>query len=97
MLTEEELNKLAKLCRLECTGEEKKKFVTSLSRVLSHIEKLEEVNTEGIEPCNHVLETQVNVFRSDEVKDPLSREEFLSNSPAHVGGMIKVPPVMKEE
>lgn len=96
MLTEEEFDKLAKLCRIECTADEKKKFVTSLLRVLSHIGKLEEVDTEGVQPCHHVLETQVNVLRPDEVKDLLLREDFLNNSPAHVGGMIKVPPVMKE-
>lgn len=94
-LDQKELEKLAKLCRIECTEEEKQRLLASLQQILDYVEQLKEVDTEGVEPCNHAVETQVNVFRPDEIGAVLRREMFLANSPAHVGGMIKVPPVMK--
>ncbi|MBI3236171.1 MAG: aspartyl/glutamyl-tRNA amidotransferase subunit C [Chlamydiales bacterium] len=42
-----------------------------------------------------VLKGLRNVMRKDEVGTPLSREEFLANAPSHVGGMVRVPPVIK--
>lgn len=92
---EEDLQKLAKLCRIECSEEEKKKFLGSLSKILSYIEQLKEIDTEGVEPCTHVLEGMHNVMREDEVGELLPRELFLANAPAHIGGMIRVPPVIK--
>jgi aspartyl-tRNA(Asn)/glutamyl-tRNA(Gln) amidotransferase subunit C len=53
------------------------------------------VDTEGVLPCTRVLESLTNVMREDTVSQTYSREEFLANAPAHVGGMIRVPPVIK--
>lgn len=92
---EKELDKLTKLCRIACTEEEKKALQWQLQEVLSYIRLLEEVDTEGVDPCYRVLETMSNVMREDVVGQPLSREKFLANAPAHVGGMIRVPPVIK--
>ena len=92
---EDELNKLTKLCRIACTSDEKKALHHQLTSILHYIEQLNEVTTEGVEPCNCVLETLTNVLREDEVQDILPRETFLANAPAHVGGMIRVPPVIK--
>ncbi|GAB4193451.1 MAG: hypothetical protein Tsb0015_16210 [Simkaniaceae bacterium] len=68
--------------------------------VLKYVEQIDEIDVEGIPPCNHVLEHISNVFREDEVgkiekNERLSQEKFLKNSPSNVGGMIKVPPVIK--
>jgi aspartyl-tRNA(Asn)/glutamyl-tRNA(Gln) amidotransferase subunit C len=93
---EEELLKLAKLCRIECTEEEKKKLAHNLKSVLDYIEQLDEVDTADVEPCYCVLEAS-NVFREDEVGETLSRELFLANAPSHTGGMIRVPPVMSKK
>jgi aspartyl-tRNA(Asn)/glutamyl-tRNA(Gln) amidotransferase subunit C len=92
---EKELIKLTKLSRIECTPEERKKLLQSLKNILLYVEQLKEIDTEGVTPCNHVLETLVNVMREDEVGKTLDRELFLSNAPTHTGGMIRVPPVMK--
>jgi aspartyl-tRNA(Asn)/glutamyl-tRNA(Gln) amidotransferase subunit C len=98
MLSEHEFEKLCKLSRLECKDEgEKKAIQNSLSSILSHMDALKEVETSGVEPCLTVLETLSNVLRDDIPEPSLSRELFLSNSPSHVGGMIKVPPVLKQE
>ncbi len=94
-LDEEELSKLTKLCRIECTEDEKKSLREQLSSILEYVEQLKEVDTEGVATCYCVLETLTNVMREDEVGETLSREIFLANAPAHVGGMIRVPPVIK--
>lgn len=86
---------MTKLCRIECTAEEKKALHKQLSNVLQYIEQLNEVKTEGVEPCLRVLETLTNVMRDDAVGETLPRDVFLANAPAHVGGMVRVPPVIK--
>lgn len=92
---EKELNKLTKLCRIECTEEEKKALHQQLVRVLNYVEQLKEVDTEGVEPCYRVLETLTNVLREDEIEETLTRNLFLANAPSHVSGMVRVPPVIK--
>jgi len=94
-MDEKEFAKLAKLCRIETTEEEKKAFIGGLKKVLTYIEQLQEIDTEGVATCNHVLETISNVMREDEVGDILPRDLFLANAPSHVGGMVRVPPVIK--
>lgn len=94
-LDESALDNLVKLSRIECTDEEKKALHAQLADVLRYIEQLNEVDTSGVEPCYRVLETLSNVLREDAIGETLPREEFLANAPAHVGGMIRVPPVIK--
>lgn len=87
---------LEKLCRLQCTEEEKKDILQSLSRVLEYIRLLNEVDLQGVPTCNFVLKGMVKrTLREDEVKDLLSGELFLSNAPDRIGSMVRVPPVLK--
>lgn len=97
MLDEKELSKLTRLCRIACTEKEKKKFLDGLSRVINYCEQLQKIPTDDVPPCNHVLESIHNVMREDSVGETLPRETFLANAPAHIGGMIRVPPVIKFE
>lgn len=91
-----EFEHLQKLCRLDCTPEEEEGVLTSLQNVLAYLEQLNQVDTEGVSPCNYVLRSHVqNHMRADEVKDLLPREQFLADVPEHVGGMVRVPPVLK--
>ena len=92
---ENDLIKLMKLSRIDCSAEGKERFFKALSRVVSYMDQMSEVETTGVAPCNHILETMTNVMREDEVGQTLSRDTFLSNSPSHVGGMIKVPTIIK--
>jgi aspartyl-tRNA(Asn)/glutamyl-tRNA(Gln) amidotransferase subunit C len=94
-LNEEEFARLTRLCRIETTEEEKKKFLHGLRKVLSYIDLLQELDTSGVATCNHVIENSVKAMRDDDIGECLPREEFLANAPSHIGGMIKVPPVMK--
>lgn len=86
---------LTQLSRIECTEEEQTALLKDLENILEYIDLLNEVDTENIAPCNHVLEETSNVMREDETGETLSREVFLSNAPAQIGGMIRVPPVIK--
>lgn len=92
---EEEIDKLSKLCRIACTPEEKTLLKQHLGRVLDYVKALEKVDTSQVEPCYRVSEKLANVMREDEVQAGLNRQTFLSNSPAHTGGMIRVPSVIK--
>lgn len=92
---EKDFLKLAKLSRIECSEEEKKKLFTSLSRVVSYVQLLDELDTDGVAPTSHILETLQNVMREDEVGETIPREVFLANAPSHVGGMVRVPLVIK--
>lgn len=87
---------LTKLCRINCTDEEIETLQKNLESILNYIDHMKEVDTEGFEACNHVSETVSNVMREDEVGETLPRETFLENSPSHVGGMIRVPTVIKK-
>lgn len=95
-LSEESIKNLIKLCRIDCTEEESKNLLEHLKRVLDYAAQLQEVDTQDIEPCHHVNNYSTNAWREDEIGKLLPRETFLSNAPDHVGGMIRVPPVLKQ-
>lgn len=96
-LNKETLKNLTLLSRIECSEEEQEALVNDLGKILRYVEQLQEVNTENVPPCNHVLAGMVNVMRDDICGNTLSRETFLANSPSHTGGMIRVPPVIKKQ
>jgi aspartyl-tRNA(Asn)/glutamyl-tRNA(Gln) amidotransferase subunit C len=91
-----DFNKLCKLCRISVSEQDRPKLMSSIESVLSYVELLDEVHTEGVEPCFTVHETLKNVMRDDVPEAPLSRDLFLADAPSHVGGMIRVPPVLKQ-
>ncbi len=95
-LDKETILKLTRLCRIDCTAEEQEALLKDLKLILDYFEQLEEIDTENVPPCNHVLENMANVMREDEVGEVLDREAFLANAPSHIGGMVRVPPVMKQ-
>lgn len=95
-LNKDNIKKLTQLCRIDCTEEEQIAILNDLQKILQYIEQLNEIDTENVPPCNHVLQ-MVNVMREDEIGEVLDRESFLANSPSHIGGMIRVPPIMKSK
>jgi aspartyl-tRNA(Asn)/glutamyl-tRNA(Gln) amidotransferase subunit C len=94
-ISREELNLLKQLCRIECDKEEEEALFEKLNSTMKQIDAMLEVNTDNVQECFHVVEGVENVLRDDEVKDVVSRDELLQNAPDQVGGMIRVPPVMK--
>lgn len=94
-LDKETIKKLTKLSRIDCTPDEQESILNDLKKILVYFEQLEEIDTTNIRPYSHVMEDIVNVFREDIVEPTMSREDFLANAPSHIGGMIRVPPVIK--
>lgn len=86
---------LIQLSRIDCSDEEQESLLRDLEKIISYFEKLEEIDTNNVPPCNHVLEGMSNVMREDTVGKSMPREAFLANAPSQIGGMIRVPPVIK--
>lgn len=95
-LTKETIKYLTELSRIDCTEEEQDALFQDLQSILRYVEQLQEIDTEKIPPCNHVLEGIANVTRGDIVGEVMPREAFLENAPSQIGGMIRVPPVIKQ-
>ena len=89
------VDKLANLSRLEFNAADKEEIKNDLQRMISFVEKLDELDLEGTEPLLHMSEN-VNVLRDDEVKGSITREEALKNAPAHDDKFFKVPKVIKK-
>lgn len=94
-LNKESIKSLIQLSRIDCSEEEQAALLQDLAKILAYIEQLQEIDTENVPPCNQVLAGMSNVMRDDVVGETLSRDVFLSNAPSQIGGMIRVPPVMK--
>lgn len=88
------VDKLANLSKLEFDAEGKEAIRKDLTRILNFMEKLNELDTEGVEPLIYINE-DVNVFREDEVFYPITKEEALSNAPLKNEDYIKVPKFVK--
>ena len=88
------VDKLAHLSRLEFNTVDKEEIKNDLQRMISFVEKLDELDLEGTEPLLH-MSANVNVLRDDEVKGSVSREEALKNAPAHDDKFFMVPKVIK--
>lgn len=95
-LDKETVEYLSRLSRIECTQEEQEALLNDLKKILDYVEQLQDVDTENISPCCHVLEGMANVLREDTVGEVMDRQLFLNNAPSHVGGMIRVPPILKQ-
>ena len=94
-ITKQEVEKVAKLARLEITEAEKEAFANQLSQILTHVETLKQYDTKGIEPTATVL-GQVNVFRDDVVRPSLPVEKALANAPDREADGFSVPRIIEE-
>jgi aspartyl-tRNA(Asn)/glutamyl-tRNA(Gln) amidotransferase subunit C len=89
------VDKLAKLARLKFDDAEKAAIKNDLQKMIKFIEKLNELDTTGVEPLLH-MSSNVNVLRADEVKGSISREAGLQNAAMHDEHFFKVPKVIKK-
>jgi aspartyl-tRNA(Asn)/glutamyl-tRNA(Gln) amidotransferase subunit C len=89
------VEKIANLSRLSFNEGEKESIKADLQRMIQFVEKLNELDTTGVEPLLH-MSGNVNVLREDEVKGSISREEALQNAPAHDSDFFKVPKVINK-
>jgi aspartyl-tRNA(Asn)/glutamyl-tRNA(Gln) amidotransferase subunit C len=93
-IKDETVETLAKLSRIAVTKEEAKALHNDLSKILDFVNLLDELDTEGSFACNQVIKDPKHLMREDRVKDLLPRDAFLKNAPDHLGGLIKVPPII---
>lgn len=91
-----DVNHIAKLARLGLSEEEKQKFAKELAAILEFVEKLKEVDTQGVEPTAQVTGLQ-NISRQDEAReeDEEIRKQILGNAPETKNGFIKVKAVFE--
>lgn len=92
---EQLVDKLAHLARLEFNGDEKQHIIADLDRILGFVEKLQAVNTDGVQPLVY-LSDEVNVLRQDEVKTGVSKQDALKNAPKKDSDYFRVPKVIEQ-
>ena len=89
-ITMDLISYLEKLGRIRLTDEEKEKAIIDLSAILGYIDKLNELDTDSVEPLSHAFPI-TNVFREDVVTNSDRRDAILSDAPAQKDGSFKVP------
>lgn len=90
IIKDETIEYVGILAKLELTDEEKTNAKKDIGSMLDYIDKLSELDTEGVEPMSHVFPIQ-NVFREDVVTNGDERTKILNNAPDEKNGMFKVP------
>lgn len=89
------IDKLSNLARLEIKAEEKDHLQSEMQQMIGFIEKLQELDTKGIEPLMHLTE-EINVLREDEIRGSVSREEAMENASLKNEAFFMVPKVIKK-
>lgn len=89
------VNRLADLARLEFNGDQKNVLKKDLEKIFQMVEKLREVNVDGVEPLIYMNE-EANVLRKDVVSGTVSKTEALLNAPQKDSDYFKVPKVLKK-
>ncbi len=92
-ITKEEVLYVARLARLDLDADSIDKFAGQIDEILGYIEKLNQVDTEGIKPTSHAI-SLTNAFRDDEPRQHLDRERVLANAPESEEGSFVVPKVV---
>ena len=90
MISDETIEYVGILAKLELSGEEKEAAKADMEKMLDYIDTLNELDTDGIEPMSHVFPVH-NVFREDVVANGDDRDNMLKNAPACKDGAYKVP------
>jgi len=90
-----QVRKVAKLARLELSDAEVEEFAGQLSAILEYVEKMNELDTEAVQPLAHCL-AMSNVFREDTIVESLGTEKTLANAPQRDDVFFKVPKILDE-
>jgi aspartyl-tRNA(Asn)/glutamyl-tRNA(Gln) amidotransferase subunit C len=92
-ITRELLDKIAHLARLELNEKDAEKMMQDMTAIVDWMEKLNEVNTDGVEPLTS-MSHEVNALREDEVKNHLTHPDVLKNAPQKDLDYFRVPKVL---
>ena len=87
------VDKLSGLAKLEFDPESKQEIINDLNKIIRFVEKLNELDTEGVEPLTHMTE-EVNTLRDDIAKTSITKEEALKNAPKKDSDYFIVPKVL---
>lgn len=90
IISDETIDYVGILAKLELSQEEKEQAKKDMGSMLDYIDKLNELDTKGVEPMSHVFPVH-NVFREDIVKNGDDREHILKNAPEEKNGAFMVP------
>ena len=90
MIDREQVLHVARLARLELSDEEVERMATELTGILDHVDRISELDLEGVEPTSHVVALE-NVLRADEPVPSLPREKALEQAPDPAQGAFRVP------
>jgi aspartyl-tRNA(Asn)/glutamyl-tRNA(Gln) amidotransferase subunit C len=87
------IDKLSGLAKLEFDPEAKKEIINDLNKIIRFVEKLNELDTEGVEPLTYMTE-EVNTLRDDIAKTSITKEDALKNAPKKDSDYFIVPKVL---
>lgn len=89
------VDRLAELSKLEFNEEEKTRVISDLQKIMNLIDKLNEVDVEGVEPLKYMNDEEIQ-WREDEIKGMITKAEALLNAPQKDSDYFKVPKVLKK-
>lgn len=92
-VSREDVRHVATLARLDFSEEEEEQMAEEMSQILEYVEKLDELDTSGVQPMSHVLDV-TNVFREDEIKSRIDQEQALAPGPETDDDYFRVPKVV---
>ena len=94
-LSPETIDKIAHLARLEVHEDEKQGLLDDMSKILTFMDKLNEVDTSGVEPLIY-MNDEINVLRDDEINQEITRAVGLKNAPKQDGKFFRVAKVINK-
>jgi aspartyl-tRNA(Asn)/glutamyl-tRNA(Gln) amidotransferase subunit C len=95
-VNEDLVDRIATLAKLEFDAERKQEIIKDLQQVISFVEKLNELDTTGVEPLVYMTD-ETNLLRKDEAVNTISHEEALRNAPDKDSDFFRVPRVIDKE
>lgn len=93
-MDEQLISGLEKLARLQPDTAEHKRLVRDLENILQMVDKLRELDTQGVEPLTHLVDTPQS-WLADRIQKPLTQAEALQNAPQHDGQFFRTPKVIE--
>ncbi len=93
-ITKDVVEYVAHLARLELKADEVELYTEQLDRILAYMDKLNSLDTTGVEPTSHVIPL-TNVFRGDTIDYNFEPDQAVGNAPERKGTFFKVPPIIE--
>ena len=94
-ITDELVDHIANLARLEFQGEKKAAIKADLTKIIGFVDQLNQVDTDGVEPLIHMVDS-LNVLREDEAKETITQLQALKNAPNADSDYFKIAKVLKK-